>query len=225
MRYRTAAVVAAFLTMLFIPLVVPGDCAAASSGLGLKAGWAFAKQDYNYSSTDLHFDNSYRTGFGAGVFVEQPLIPLIALRAEGMYIQKGFKSNVLQTDLNGQPIPQTSDLLYRVDYISTDILGKASLPTGTYVMAGPRLDFKVHTNQNAAILPVELEDRFASTLFGWTFGVGQSFAMSPSAALFVEGQLYIDQSKLYDRADGGITTAPLESVRNKSFAVYAGIRF
>ena len=225
MRLPIATVITVMVAVLLVPFVMPGDCTAAS-GLGVKIGLAFAKQNYSYSDPALKFDNSYRKGISAGLFIEQPLIPSLAVRAEGMFVQKGFKVNVLQTDLNGTPIPRTTDLQYRIDYFTLDLLGKASFPSGTYLLAGPRLDIKLNTNESApSLLPTELEDKFSKTMFGWTLGVGQSLALTPKIGLFVEGQLYLDQGKLYDKSKNGIASGSLETIKNKSFALFAGVRF
>ena len=225
MKLQFTTVIFVSVAVLLTPFMVPGDCTAAA-GLGAKIGLAFAKQNYSYAVPDLKLDNSYRQGLGFGVFIEQPLIPSLAVRAEGMFVQKGFKVNVLQTDYNGSPIPRTTDLKYRIDYFALDLLGKASFPSGTYLMAGPRLDLKLSTKQSAAsFLPQELEDKFSSTIFGWTLGVGQSLTLTPKIGLFVEGQYYLDQGKLYDKSDNGITSGSLETIKNKAFAFYAGIRF
>jgi len=225
MRSLFVTVVAVMIAVLVVPLMIPGNCTAAS-GLGVKIGLAFAKQDWSYSDQVFKFDNSYRQGLGLGVFIEQPLIPSFAVRAEGMLVQKGFKVNVIQTDYNGQPIPRTTDLKYRIDYFTLDLLGKASFPSGTYVLAGPRLDLKLGKKASAAnILSQELEDKFSSTIFGWTLGLGQSLTLTPKIGLFVEGQYYLDQGKLYDKSNNGTATGPLETIKNKSFALFAGIRF
>ncbi|PWB76319.1 hypothetical protein C3F09_00590, partial [candidate division GN15 bacterium] len=86
-------------------------------------------------------------------------------------------------------------------------------------------DIKLSTDQGTVtLLPTELEDKFKSTIFGWTLGVGQSFSLTPKVGVFVEGQLYLDQGKLYDKSDSGLT-GTLETIRNKAFALFAGIRF
>ena len=225
MRLQTATSVAAILISALAITFVTSDRAVAS-GLGVKVGMAFAKQDYSYSNASFQFDNDYRRGLSAGLFIEQPIVPVLSVRAEGMFITKGFKVSVLQTDYNGTPIPRTADYEYGIDYLSLDFVGKASLPTGTYVMAGPRLDVKLNTeDNNVQLLPTDLEDRFRSTIFGWTLGVGQSFGTPTGVGFFVEGQLFLDQDELYDRSNGGITTGSLTTIKNKSFALFAGLRF
>ena len=225
MRLRTGSIVAVLFAGTFLVALLPTEQASAS-GLGVKVGMAFAKQDYTYSDPTFQFENSYRKGLSAGLFIEQPLAPVLSLRAEGMFVTKGFKVSVLQTDPDGAPVPRTVDYEYGIDYLSMGFLGKASLPTGTYVMAGPRLDVRLNTEDNRVqLMPQELEDRFASTIFGWTLGVGQSFSMTPGAGFFVEGQLYLDQDEVYDRSSNGIVTGSLKTIKNKSFGLFAGVRF
>ena len=225
MKLRTVTSAAAILAVTLALVSLPVERASAS-GLGLKVGLAFAKQNYSYADPNFQFDNSYRKGLSAGLFIEQPIVPFLSVRAEGMFVTKGFKVNVLQTDLDGTPVPRTTDLEYGIDYLSMNLLGKGSFPTGTYILAGPRLDLKLNTKDGGKqVIPSDLEDKFSSTIFGWTLGLGQSFGLSPSMGLFVEGQLFLDQEKLYDKSNNGITTGTLEAVKNKSFALYAGVRF
>lgn len=226
MRPQTATSVAAIIGATLVFSLAASQRAAASGGLGAKVGLAFAKQNYNYSNTDFRFENDYRRGLSAGLFIEQPLAPILSVRAEGMFITKGFKVSVLQTDYNGTPIPRTADYEYGIDYLSLDFVGKATLPSGTYVMAGPRLDVKLNTEENnVQLLPTDLEDHFKSSIFGWTLGVGQSFGAPTGVGFFVEGQLYLDQDELYDRSKDGINSGSLSTIKNKSFALFAGLRF
>lgn len=225
MRLQTANSIAA-ITLSALALTFAAGERATASGLGVKVGIAFAKQNYNYSNSDFRFENDYRKSLSVGLFIEQPIAPVLAVRAEGMFITKGFKVSVLQTDYNGAPIPRTADYEYGIDYLSIDFVGKATLPTGTYVMAGPRLDVKLNTEENnVQLLPTDLEDRFRSTIFGWTLGVGQSFGTPTGVGFFVEGQLFLDQDELYDRSNNGIASGSLETIKNKSFGLFAGVRF
>mgnify|MGYP001150914725 CR=1 FL=1 len=224
MRPRTTLSIAALAAMV---LLVGYAGEAVASGAGIKTGLAFAKQDYSYADPNLEFDNSYRKGFSVGVFIEQSLVPSLAVRAEGLFVRKGFKVNVLRVDYTGEPIPQTTDLLYGLDYITLNLLGKLSLPTRTYLLAGPRLDERLNSGRDEAnIVPSELEDKFSSTTFGWPFGIGQEVPLATTLALFIEGQLYVDQGYLYEHAvQGTDKIGTLASIRNKAFALFAGVRF
>ncbi len=214
------------LTVLLIPFILfflPLNPAQAR-GLGAKVGFAFANQAYNYSEGDIKFDSDYRTGLAIGLFKDLALAPSLALRGEALYIQKGFKISALATDPEGNPLPQTRDYKYRMDYLSFSVMAKATLPSGTYLIGGPRLDLKLGTADDD-LIPDELEDKFESTVFGLSLGVGQELTFIPQFGLFIEGMYHLDLAKLYERTGTASEDGALESVKNKAFTLSAGIKF
>lgn len=216
--YRAVIIVA-------VCLMLAGAQNAAAVSIGAKIGLSFAKQDYKYASPRPEFDTDTRIGPAAGIFAEQPLLPYLSLRAEALYIQKGFKTDLpFFTDLDES---FTKTVYYRLDYLSLNALAKASLPTHTYLIAGPRLDVRLGIHDDALdIIPSRMEDEYSSTIFGATFGIGQEAKLAAVGVIFIEGQYYLDFGNLYDHeltADDKIGT--LTAMENRAFSVFVGLRF
>jgi hypothetical protein len=195
---------------------------AQARGLGAKVGFAFANQSYDYTNDAMEFDSDYRTGLAIGLFKDLALAPSLALRGEALYIQKGFKISALATDYEGNPL--TKDFQYRMDYLSFSLMAKATMPSGTYLIGGPRLDLKLGTEDDGLILN-DLEDKFETTVFGLSLGVGQELTFIPQFGLFIEGMYHLDLAKLYERAGTVAEDGALESVKNKTFTLSAGVKF
>ena len=75
------------------------------------------------------------------------------------------------------------------------------------------------------LIPDELEDKFETTVFGLSLGVGQELTFVPQFGLFIEGMYHLDLAKLYERTGTAAEDGELESVKNKAFSLSAGIRF
>ncbi len=195
-----------------------------AKGLGVKAGIAFADQIYKSDNGDSWADTKYRTGLAIGLFREFILSPAISIHGEALYVQKGFEIDGLILLDDENHTLQTVEQQNRIDILSLSILAKAALPSGTYIIGGPRLDVEVgsdyeHQSMNA------LKNVFASPIFGLSLGIGQELTFMPWPGLFIEGMYYHDIGDLYKRQ--GITTdvSTLESVKNKAFSVVMGVKF
>jgi opacity protein-like surface antigen len=141
-------------------------------GYGIKAGVAFANQDWRYdASGSLNTDR--RKGVDVGAFVEWLDIPFLSVVTEAHYIQKGFSENIAVTseeypDGTGQVVTHTPEL----DYLSIPVLAKMRydfLNISLYGFAGPRYDILVSTKSDVfgAVL-----DNIKSSELGATLGLG-----------------------------------------------------
>jgi hypothetical protein len=216
--YRIVIITAVFLTLA-------GAHYASAVGIGAKIGLSFARQDFKYASSVFTLDTDTRLGPAAGVFAERSILSYLSLRAEALYIQKGFKIDLTVYSYSGESSAKT--LHYRLDYLSINALAKASLPSHTYLVAGPRLDVRLGIHDDMPdIVPHEIEDKYKATVFGATFGIGQEINLAAIGAIFIEGQYYLDFGNVYDyepRGDSKIGT--LTAIENQAFAVLVGLRF
>lgn len=191
---------------------------------GVKGGVAVAKQSWSYSDI-LSFENNFKLGLAGGVIAEYKLAPRIALRGEALLVQKGFKKAIWTLRYSGEPLLESYK--YRVDYLALNLLPKAQAPFGTYLLAGPRLDLRLGdgTNLNDPLLD-SIETNYSNSIFGLTFGLGHEFRTGTRAVIFLEGQYYLDLGEVASREDFGPDfDGTLESVKNRAFALFAGVRF
>lgn len=213
------------IILLALQLICP-DIARAQFYIGAKAGIALADQKFEYSGVQFDREIGLRTGIGIGLFVDHPLAPRLGFRLEADYLQKGYKEEFTLTDEFGD-IVGTDTYHARVDMLSLNLLARASLPSGTYALAGPRIDIKLGESDDfpGGAIPQELEDKYKSTIAGLTFGLGQEFKLLQKGSVFLEAQYHLDLGKLYDEPPDPDETFSLTSIENRSFAIFAGIRF
>ena len=193
---------------------------------GFKGGLTIANQSYSYADPGIQFGGDWRLGLAAGLSVERACFSFLSVRMEILYVEKGFKQSFMRTDEFGN-ILGTLDMHSRLNDLAFNLLAKGSTPSRSYILVGPRLDIKLSSsNDFINSFFDEIEGKYAETVFGLTFGLGQELRLAPHAMLFIEGQYHVDLGKLYDYTAKGydkITT--LETVRNKAFTLFAGVRF
>jgi hypothetical protein len=213
---KTASTVV--LGLILVLTATGAATAAGSAKYGAKIGITVADQDYDYDDAayDINVDPDSRTGIAIGLFLEKPLVKNVAVRGEADFFQKGSQLTVLRTNESGEPLG-SEKIQDRVTYISLSGLGRVNVPIAglsTYVMAGPRLDFKVSSDSEfGAVLDSDLN----STIFGLTFSVGQEFNLPSFGSLFVELDYHHDLGDAYE--DEGV------KVKNRALAIMAGIMF
>ena len=200
---------------IIIALILSASVAEAAGKFGAKVGLVIADQTYSYSNEWGEIDRDSKTGVVFGLFTDYQFIAGIAIRPEFQYVQKGCKDEVLETT---EAYPEgigTLKIVDHVDYLSIPVMLKIGLPGGVqslYLVAGPRLDIKLRTKSdfNSFVM-----DKFESTVFGATFGVGKQFSFGPLPAVLVEFNYYHDFSDAYK---GDVLT-----IKNKGFALVAGV--
>lgn len=192
---------------------------------GFKAGVVLADQKFEYYGFDFERDISLRTGLGLGFSVDHTLGSLLGLRFEALYLQKGYEEKVKLTN-ELSDVVGTGRFKSRVDMLSLNLLGRARLISGTYALAGPRLDIRLSSFDDfpRGTYPQFLEDNFKTTIAGLTFGLGQKFELPKRNAFFIEAQYYLDLGKLFDQSGDNDELPELISIKNRSFAFFAGIR-
>jgi hypothetical protein len=193
---------------------------------GFKGGLTIANQSYSYADPSIRFGADWRLGLAAGLSVERACYSFLSVRMEILYVEKGFKQSFLRTDEFGN-ILGTLHLNARLNDLALNLLAKASTRSCSYILVGPRLDIRLSSSNDFINSYFdEIESKYAETVFGLTFGLGQELRITPRAIVFFEGQYHVDIGKLYDYTARGydkITT--LEIIRNKAFALFAGVRF
>ncbi|MCP4752549.1 MAG: PorT family protein [Proteobacteria bacterium] len=206
------------LLALAILLIACGSTwAAGPMKCGVKAGIVIADETYEYApnSGEFDFDPQSRTGLALGFFIEYPLIQRLAIRPGIEYVQKGSKASfMVATEEHPEGIG-TTEFQDRITYLSVPVLVSVSFPVGkssTYLLAGPRLDFKMDSE-----LEFITDADFNSTVFGVTAGAGQELPVKGLGTLLVEFNYHHD---LGDAFEGEILT-----IKNKSFSVMAGFKF
>jgi hypothetical protein len=163
-----------------------------------------------------------RTGINGGAFVEWLNIPLISIKSQSWYNEKGAGIEFLETSYeyplgNGTVTENT-----RLSYISFAILGKLQMSSGLfppYLEAGPRFDYLLAYEENRVL--TEVYKNFEKSIYGLTFGAGLERSLPGGPTLLLEIRYNIDLKDSYS-VD---TEAFNYSMRNRSFEVSAGLGF
>jgi hypothetical protein len=153
-------------------------------------------------------DVESRTGGVIGPFVAFPLSERVALQFEALFGTKG-----------ATPTDGTNRLEIKFTYLDIPVLFRlAPSPTGPlYFLLGPSVNINLSA-KTIDFVPTRVEedakDDVKNTEFGLVFAAGAG-----SRNLFVEGRYSLG---LTDIGDAPFLTAP---IRNRAFAVLAGVRF
>lgn len=190
--------------LLVLALVLAGAAPAQAQGLtaGVKGGVTF---------TDLVFENDVpttrRAGLTAGGFVTVPVFGWLAVQPEVLYATRG-------ADFDDTPFPTS----VRLDYLEVPILLRVPLGARLHVVAGPsfayRLRARSRTTFSGATEELDLDDDIERTDLGIAAGVGVEIRRLVVEARYTHGLRDIDAG-----SDGGA------AIRNRAFALLAGIRF
>jgi len=205
--------------------------------LGIKAGLSFYDQTYDINVDGASFDPGTGTGFSVGLMGDYAVTPLLAVRTELSYVQKGSKTQAEVFILTGDPpafVVDTFVVKDRVDYVSASVIGRFSLPLldqGFYLLAGPRLDVRV--NDEYTIDGAIDEERistgrdYESTVFGATLGLGYQFSKGPLPKVFVAADYHLDFTDAFtqDSSDPEKVGSPDYTIRNRTILVTVGMRF
>jgi hypothetical protein len=162
-----------------------------------------------------------RTGFQLGFMVEWSH-SWFSLVPEAEYAQRGFESQVLETDSNGDVI-QTVYAVTRLDYLSFPLLAKAryalSPAMPVFILSGPKFEFIVNREPgrfeftDLTVIDT-FSNRFRDYSVSWLVGGGVELPKS----LFVEA-----------RFSFGLTNLLRDGVRgeakNRSLEISVGILF
>ena len=208
------------VTVAVLISVLSGSVGAGQVQFGVKAGLSRAGQTWEYRLGTREHD--HRFGFAFGNFADIPLTPILALRLDALYVQKGSQVLVRTVGYPGVP---SQYLMFkdRIDYLSLSLTGKANLlsgPVGIYLMGGPRLDIKVggEFELTHGLLSDSL---YNSTVTGLVLGGGVEIAVSPCRLVLMEFRYDHDLTDAGEYPTGGGDLI----IKSNSFQILAGLRF
>lgn len=203
MRYR------ALITIGLLAHVVPLPAAAQPVTGGIKAGVVFASVPNFESVTDL--STSVRTGVTGGGFVRFAIGKRFALQPEVLYTQKGVEGE-----------ESGAKITVELAYLEVPLLARYDFGAGTtrgYVFGGPSFALELDAVSKSSFGGESHEEDIGDDVerfeFALVAGAGVEFGR-----FLVEG-----------RYSEGLTDIPKgdtdldESLRSRTFAILAGIRF
>ena len=186
-------------------------CTPSFAGLGIKAGYVHANQNYDYTDEMINLDPGYLGGFDAGISFEFLSLPVFGLVAEAHYIQKGMKVDI--PDISG-PEPTSVEYKNKINYLSVPALAKVSLG-GLYAIAGPRIDILLSKSVDSQF--DSIYDKFETFVTGYDAGVGYQLGIVPALSPLIELRYSGDFKDSYK--------SDTLSVNNKSFQLLVGVMF
>jgi hypothetical protein len=185
---------------------------AAAQGIegGVHGGVTFSNLSNLENAIDFGgpVDVKSRTGVVIGPFVAFPINDMLALQVEALYATKG-----------ATPTDGTNELRIRLGYLDLPVLLRVATPSTQrfFFVFGPSFNFNTSA-KTIDILPVreeeDVKDQIRDAEFGLVFGGGVMLK-----AFLVEGRY---SAGLTNIGDTPLLTA---SIRNRSFAILAGVRF
>ena len=210
-------------------LLLSSMVVATNISYGFKAGLAFSNQDFKYQ-TDLDIGPDYRLGFQGGAFAEFALTPNFSVQANVQYVPAGFKTEAEETtEANPEGTGKILTIKPRIDYLSIPVLVKAGMPSGQvspFLIVGPRVNIQVGIDKSYM---TPAYDYLKKVSIGLTVGAGAELQVSPKAALMIEVSYSPDFTNIFDADEAKSKSVgsqvTLESVKNRTISVLAGVRF
>ena len=156
---------------------------------GVKGGIVAANQEWTYRYAGDLLVPEVRWGVDVGGYVEWLTHPFLSVSSEVHFIQKGFQTSV-QVVSAANPAGTGMYLTEkaRVEYLSLALLAKFRVELDgvtPYLLAGPRVDFKLNSESDGFAIVL---DRFRSSEFGATCGIGAEVRLHPAISVGVEGR-------------------------------------
>jgi len=195
---------------LVLTLGVSSATAQTSPSFGVKAGVNFANLDFSGEDVDVSFDQ--RMGLVAGAFVLVPMSETFGFQIEGLYSQKGAKTE--EGDFE-----QRTEL----DWFDVPVLARYTIPSSTntsfHLFAGPSFAFKLGAKsifefEGEGEEEEDIEDEVKGFDFGIVFGAGIEF-----------GKFVIDARYTHGLTDLNDVEDEIVEVKTRVFAIMAGFRF
>ena len=188
---------------------VPAD--AQSAAVGVKAGVNVA--NIQFIEEEEHIDFDSRIGFAGGLFVVWPADARVALQVEGLYSQKGAKLAATGVELN-----------LELDYVDFPTLLRVSTPRAAngvsfHGFGGPSFGARVRAratgNFEGTSGGADLGDELKPFDIGLVAGAGVDVGRVVIDARYTWGLTNINRNPREDDT----------TIRNRVFAVMAGVRF
>ena len=129
----------------------------------------------NFTGDDVE-DNSTKVCIGGGAFAEMPFSPVMAVRAELLYMNKGAEWD------------QYDDAGVRLSYFDVPVLMKFSLPVNTVIspnlFVGPYVSFNLSAESYMGDVETDVKDNIKSTDYGVVIGGGLDYPMGQGELTF-----------------------------------------
>jgi opacity protein-like surface antigen len=174
--------------------------------VGAKGGLSIGDLIGNDASDSLYV-NSVRTGFAGGAFITANLNKDFAIRLEGLYVQKGAKSD-----------DAGDTYTIKLDYFEIPVLAVIKLPVNEKIevqgFAGVSFAFNVSAKVSDGE-EIDIKDDIKSADYGLTVGAGVAYDIG-SAKILLDGRWTYGLNKIDD------TTRDLD-VKNSDFLIMAGV--
>ncbi len=170
---------------------------------GVKGGFNFSTQDFNFQTTEESFDlgTASLTSIHFGVFADIPLSEKFGLRPEVLYSKEGAKINLIITDFK-----------QKFDFIKVPVLFRYGISGKLSVHAGPQFGFLVNEELDVDIDDIEIiESAYKS--FELSAAIGAEFEISNG--FFLGARYNIGLSDMSD-TEGA-------SLKNNNFQGYLGV--
>jgi hypothetical protein len=200
-------------SILVASLIVGSAAPAAAQGIaaGIKAGVSVANLQFIEEEDHIEFDR--RVGFTGGLFVVWPANSPVALQAEVLYSQKGSRLDepVAKIELN-------------LDYVEFPALVRVSTPrkgngTAFHAFGGPSFGVRARARANATFEGQSGSDDIGDDLKSFDVGLAAGGGLDV-------GRFVVDARYTWGLTN--INNNPREddtTIRNRVFAVMAGVRF
>ena len=201
--------------LLLLAVAGPSPASAQVTG-GVMGGVNLANIDFSATNVSLNFDQ--RIGVIGGGFLRYDFRDNFGLQVEGLFSQKGTKTN----ELNADGVGELDEFKALINYIEIPILAHVGVKTGTATIVrffgGPAFAFKVSDRQevNGAEVPSEEELDIKSSDVGITFGGGLDI-----------NRFIVDLRYTFGLRDinGEVEGLDNLKVKNRTFSVMFGYRF
>jgi hypothetical protein len=197
-----------FFTALLVALGVSATAFSQTKGttqFGITVGYnASTVNSSGYTNSD------YRSGFNAGVSVEQYFSESWSIKGKLLYNQKGWNSGYF-----GEVGDRTN---FQLDYFTVPVLANWHFgrTKNWYLNFGPYIGFLLNAKETAG--NEDVKDFFNTTDAGLDLGIGVKFPVSEKARFYIE----LDgQAGIADIGKGGSGS----SVRNSTSAINIGFTF
>ncbi len=177
--------------------------AAAQTTFGLRGGVSVADVDMEFSEV---LDESNRTGFAGGVFLDFGRSEMLGFQVGAQYTQKGAELDL------GQAVED-----FDLAYLEIPVVAKLGLPLG---IAKPSLLGGVSVGFNTeceGLGESDCEDRISSTELSGLLGADVAFDLG-SLSLWVDGRYSFGLSDIADAVD-------VEELKNRAWTFQAGLGF
>jgi len=208
MAHRSSALV--FLLVLLIPAMASAQATPSAVTFGVKGGVALS----TLSSTDSPLTPATLTSPTVGAFVTFRLTRHLAIQPEALYARKGAREGAAEEILS---FTETE----RLTYLAVPVFARLSFASEgrvrPYVLAGPEFGFRLAATETGEIAGAEagsddVSENFRRTDIGVALGAGVEVRRFLVEGRYTMGLTNIDAT--------GLTT-----VKNRVFAILAGVRF